>query len=258
MKETLKIALIQSQLVWEDPKENRLMFSGKIQSVSKDVDVIVLPEMFTTGFTMSPENINDAEGAKTLDWMKEKAVETGAALIGSIVCKESDRHYNRLYFAKPNGEVSHYDKKHTFTLAGEHEKYTAGEKLTLVTYKGFKFCPLICYDLRFPVWSRNTDNYDILLYVANWPEPRINAWDTLLKARAIENMAYCIGVNRTGLDANKHKYCGHSSAYDTLGERLVFSDKEETIEFYMSKTHIKKTRDKLRFLDDRDEFNLSN
>ncbi|MGB3152892.1 MAG: nitrilase family protein, partial [Maribacter sp.] len=245
-----------SQLICENPEENRFVFSKKIKAVSKDVDVIVLPEMFTTGFTMSPENIKEEEGPNTIQWMKKKAAETGAALVGSIVFRDGNKHYNRLCFVKPDGELFSYDKRHTFTLAGEHEKYTSGNKLTLVTYKGFAFCPLICYDLRFPVWSRNTDNYDIVLYVANWPEPRINAWDTLLEARAIENMSYSIGVNRIGLDANKHNYCGHSSAYDALGNKLAFSDKEEIIELVVSKAHIIETRNKLSFLNDRDQFNL--
>ena len=257
MNETLKIALIQSSLVWESPKENRLLFSKKIDDVSKDVELIVLPEMFTTGFTMSPEHIDEKEGLETISWMKEKAVETGAAIIGSIIFNEKDNHYNRLYFIQPDGTLDYYDKRHTFTLAGEHKKYKAGDRLALVDFKGFRFCPLICYDLRFPVWSRNISDYDVLLYVANWPEPRINAWDTLLEARAIENMSYCVGVNRTGLDSNGNNYIGHSAVYDALGKQLAFSPKEEAlIEVVISKSHIRDTRDKLRFLEDRDEFNI--
>lgn len=256
MSDSLKIALIQSSLIWENPAENRLMFSEKIQGISKGIDVIILPEMFTTGFTMSPERIKEEEGLETLRWMREKADETKAAVVGSIVFTEGGKYYNRLYFVKPNGELSHYDKRHTFTLAGEHEKYKSGDKLALVDYKGFRFCPLICYDLRFPVWSRNTTDYDVLVYVANWPKTRINAWDTLLKARAIENMSYCIGVNRTGLDTNGYKYSGHSAVYNTLGDRMGFSKKEEIIEVVITKAHLQGTRDKLRFLEDGDKFNL--
>ncbi len=259
MDKTLKIALIQSPLVWENPEENRSMFSKKIHDVSKDAELIVLPEMFTTGFTMSPEHIDEKEGLLTISWMKEKAVETGAAIIGSMVFHEDGHYYNRLCFVRPDGTLSSYDKRHTFTLAGEHEKYKAGDSLIMVDFKGFRFCPLICYDLRFPVWSRNVSAYDVLLYVANWPEPRINAWDTLLKARAIENMSYCLGVNRTGSDSNGNSYNGHSAVYDALGKQLAFSTNEEAlIELIINKNHIKDTRDKLRFLDDRDQFSLIN
>ncbi|WP_281541549.1 amidohydrolase [Maribacter aestuarii] len=257
MNQTLKIGLVQSSLFWESPEENRLMFSKKIDSISKDVKLIVLPEMFTSGFTMSPEHIDKDEGPKTISWMKEKAVESGAAIIGSSVFNENGGYYNRLFFVQPNGTVSSYDKRHTFTLAGEHEKYEAGNKLILIDFMGFRFCPLICYDLRFPVWSRNTANYDVLLYVANWPEPRINAWDALLKARAIENMSYCIGVNRIGSDSNGYKYNGHSAVYDALGVQLAFSTREEVMEVVINKDHIQDTRRKLRFLEDRDEFILN-
>lgn len=256
MEESLKIALVQSSLVWEDPEANRQAFSEKLETISKDVDVIVLPEMFTTGFTMSPKNIGIEEGKRTVEWMQKRAKERNAAIIGSIVYSDETNNYNRLYFAEPNGSLATYDKRHTFTLAGEHEKYTAGKSPTLVTYKGFKFYLLVCYDLRFPVWSRNTDDYDVLLYVANWPKPRINAWDALLKARAIENMSYCIGVNRIGVDDNGHEYPGHSALYDCLGAQLAFSDKEETIEITIHKTHLEETRNKLGFLKDRDSFNL--
>ena len=258
MSDSLKIALIQSSLLWENPAENRLMFSEKIKGISKGIDVIILPEMFTTGFTMSPETIEEEEGLETLRWMREKADQTKAAIVGSIVFTEGGKHYNRLYFVKPNGELSHYDKRHTFTLAGEHEKYKSGNKFTLVDYKGFRFCPLICYDLRFPVWSRNTVDYDVLVYVANWPEPRINAWDALLKARAIENMSYCVGVNRVGKDINGHNYSGHTAVYDALGAQLAFSKKDEILEVVIEKSHVNETRNKLRFLQDRDEFNLVN
>ncbi|AZQ60036.1 nitrilase family protein [Maribacter sp. MJ134] len=256
MQEALKIVLVQTSLIWENPKKNRAILSKKLEGLKGDIDVIVLPEMFTTGFTMSPVHIEEEEGKKTVAWMQKKAKETGAAIIGSIVFKEGECYYNRLWFVKPDGSSSSYDKRHTFTLAGEDKKYVAGSKKLLETYKGFKFCPLICYDLRFPVWSRNTEAYDVLLYVANWPKPRIGAWDTLLKARAIENMAYCVGVNRIGTDDSGHEYPGHSAVYDALGKRITFSDKEECIEITVHKNHIKKTRDTLGFLDDRDSFEL--
>ena len=153
---------------------------------------------------------------------------------------ENGNYYNRSVFVLPSGEIETYDKKHTFTLAGEHKVYTAGTSKNIINYKGWKICPLICYDLRFPVWARNVENYDVLLYVANWPKPRVNAWDALLKPRAIENMSYCIGVNRVGLDANSHEYCGHSAAYDVLGAQItnITPSKEETEIVTLTKAHI--------------------
>ncbi len=256
MEEKLRIVLIQAPLVWESPKENRSVFSKKIKAVSSDADVIVLPEMFTTGFTMCPDQIAISEDKATLVWMQLMSQTSNAAIIGSTVFREGTRNYNRLLFVKPDGSFSSYDKRHTFTLAGEDKKYMQGKELLVETYKGFKFCPLICYDLRFPVWSRNTAQYDVLLYVANWPKTRVAAWDTLLRARAIENMSYCVGVNRVGTDANGHHYSGHSAVYDALGEQLGFSNKEEILEVTLSKKHIIETRDKLGFLNDRDAFTL--
>jgi predicted amidohydrolase len=256
MEENIKIALVQASLIWESPKKNRDVFSKKIVSVSMDVDVIILPEMFTSGFTMCPDNILLSEDEATLTWMRVMAQNSNAAIVGSIIYREGIRSYNRLFFVKPDGSVSTYDKRHTFTLAGEHEKYTAGTKQLLVNYKGFTFCPLICYDLRFPVWSRNTMAYDVLLYVANWPKPRVEAWDALLRARAIENMTYCVGVNRIGTDANGHSYLGHSGVYDALGKQLLFSEDEEVLEVTLSKKHITETRQKLGFLNDRDGFSF--
>ena len=192
----LKVALIQSHLLWENPKANREMFAGKIEGIPQGIDLIVLPEMFTTGFTMRPEKIDILEGERTLQWMKDCASKTNIAICGSIVFHEEGHFFNRLFFVLPNGEYYQYDKKHTFTLAGEDKVYKAGKRKEVFEYKGFRICPLICYDLRFPVWARNVEDYDLLLFVANWPKPRISAWDTLLKARAIENMAYCIGANR--------------------------------------------------------------
>lgn len=253
---TLNIALIQSHLLWENPEANRKVFSEKINKISKEVDIIVLPEMFTTGFTMTPEHIDKTESGKTLDWLKSEAAKNNAALIGSTVYQEEDKFYNRLFFVQPNGAVNQYDKKHTFTLAGEDKVYQAGKSKLIVTYKGFKIYPLICYDLRFPVWARNVEDYDVLLYVANWPKPRIEAWDTLLKARAIENMSYCIGVNRIGLDGLGYEYVGHSAVYDVLGKQVAFSEKEAIIEVSLSKKHIRLYREKLKFLQDRDTFSL--
>lgn len=256
MNTTLKCALIQSDLHWEDPEQNRNKLADTIQAIHSQTDLIILPEMFTTGFTMTPDHIAVESGEETIEWMKQMSSDMRAAITGSIVFKEGSSYYNRLAFVQPNGIVSYYNKRHTFTLAGEHEVYTAGNQVLVIEYMGFKICPMICYDLRFPVWSRNTKDYDLLLYVANWPKPRIAAWDTLLKARAIENMAYCIGVNRVGKDENNNEYSGHSAVYDGLGAEVVFSDKETVLYATLEKQHIQAIRNKLKFLDDRDTFTV--
>lgn len=254
MAATLKIALIQSPLAWENPEANRIHFSEVLRQVASDTDLIVLPEMFNTGFTMHPEHVAKEEGPRTVDWMLQKALETNTAVVGSLPFFENGSYTNRLFFIEPDGKTAIYDKRHTFTLAGEDKVYKAGSERLTVDFKGFKICPMVCYDLRFPVWSRNTVNYDVIIYVANWPKPRITAWNVLLKARAIENMAYCIGVNRLGTDEEGHEYIGHSAVYDTLGEQVVFSEKEEIVYASLSKEHITSTRKKLRFLEDRDLF----
>lgn len=256
LENNLNIALIQSHLFWEEPEANRILLAEKVRGTSEDIDLVVLPEMFTTGFTMTPQNISFQEGNKTLEWMLQLAQEKDAAITGSLVFYDDEAYYNRLFFVLPDGSFETYDKRHTFSLAGEHKVYESGIEKLLVDFRGFKICPMICYDLRFPVWARNKENYDVLLYVANWPKPRITAWDTLLKARAIENMAYCVGVNRIGIDDSGYEYPGHSAVYDVLGNQLAFSDKEDIIEVKLSKEHIETYRDKLKFLEDKDEFNL--
>ncbi|QLG45575.1 amidohydrolase [Costertonia aggregata] len=257
MATELQIAIIQTSLFWENPEQNRKSISDKIDTISMETDMIVLPEMFTTGFTMSPQNIDKNEGKTTLKWMQEKARQQNSAIVGSIPFYTNGAYTNRLFFVEPNSQYHCYDKRHTFTLAGEDKVYRAGSERLIVNYKGFRICPLICYDLRFPVWARNTVDYDILIYVANWPKPRVTAWDTLLKARAIENMAYCIGVNRVGFDETGHEYSGHSAVYDTLGNDLCFSKKESVLTAKLSKEHISTTRNKLKFLADRDSFTLA-
>ena len=215
--------------------------------------------MFTTGFSMNAEALAEEKEGTTLEWMQQIAKEKDCAITGSLIVKDSGHYFNRLYFVYPNGDFRQYDKKHTFTLAGEHKVYTAGKELLLVELEGWKICPLICYDLRFPVWARNTQDYDLLLYVANWPAKRIAAWDALLKARAIENMSYCIGVNRVGLDGNGHEYTGHSAVYDVLGEHIsTLNFEQEFVEtITLSAEHIRSNRKHLQSLNDRDEFTLS-
>jgi len=256
---TLHVAIIQADLVWENPNQNRENFTKKIEEITQDVDLIVLPEMFTSGFTMTPEHIAETEEGETIIWMKKMAFQKQAAIVGSVAIKDNNHYYNRLFFVHPNGLVDTYDKKHTFTLAGEDKVYKRGNSKVIVSYKGFKIQPLICYDLRFPVWSRIAEeDYDVLIYVANWPKIRVHAWNTLLQARAIENMSYCIGVNRVGLDANNYEYSGHSAVYDALGKKL--SNIQPNIEgveiIVLNKKHIDDVRSKLRFLDDKDSFSL--
>ncbi|MEO5789848.1 amidohydrolase [Gelidibacter sp.] len=258
MSETLNIALIQTELTWENPEQNRAHILKKIIAIVDPVDVIVLPEMFTSGFTMTPQNVAETMHGETITWMKSVAAQKQAAITGSLVIIEDDNYYNRMVFVHPNGKTEHYDKRHTFTLAGEDKVYTAGSKKIMIDYKGWKICPLVCYDLRFPVWSRNSENYDVLIYVASWPAIRMVAWDTLLKARAIENMSYCVGVNRVGKDANNHEYSGHSAVYDVLGNRIdtIPFDKEAVEIVTLKKQDIEQNRSKFNFLADQDQFSI--
>ncbi len=217
----MKIALIQSPLVWENPTANRNHFEEKINAIAEKVDLIVLPEMFTTGFTMNPAAVAETMEGETIQWLQLVAKVKNSAITGSLIIKEKNNYYNRLVFVFPSGEIQFYDKRHLFTLAGEDKVYTSGNQKLIVDYLGWKICPLICYDLRFPVFARNIEDYDVLIYVANWPKPRINAWDILLKARSVENMCYTIGVNRTGLDDNNLEYVGHSQTADFLGNYIL-------------------------------------
>ncbi len=254
----MKIALIQTSLTWENPIENRSHLAQKITGFMEEVDLIVLPEMFSSGFTMNPQKVAETMQGETILWLQHMAKAKNCAIIGSLVITENENYYNRLVFVFPTGEIQHYDKRHLFTLAGEDKVYTSGTQKLIVEYKGFKICPLVCYDLRFPVFARNVEDYDVLLYVANWPKPRINAWDILLKARAVENMCYVIGVNRIGTDANKHDYIGHSQAVDFLGNYLLEPQQSEGIFIvHLNKEQVLETRKKLAFLTDRDKFTIS-
>lgn len=255
----MKIALIQAPLVWENPKANRNYFERKIKSVSEEIDLIILPEMFTTGFTMEPKNLWETMEGETISLLKNLAKAKGAAITGSLIIKENDKLYNRLVFVLPSGEVQNYDKRHLFSLAGEEKIYAAGKEKLIVDYLGWKICPLICYDLRFPVFARNSEDYHLLIYTANWPTQRIHAWNTLLKARAVENMAYTIGVNRIGDDANDYPHIGHSQVVDFLGEFVLEPQGSEGIfEVELDKNQLLETREKYGFLDDRDEFEIKN
>jgi predicted amidohydrolase len=257
MQEILNVALLQADLVWENKIENLKAFDIKLKALSgRKIDLVVLPEMFTTGFSMDAVRLADkASYNPTLAWMKTKAFEYEAALCGSFMVEENGQYFNRLHWVQPDGVVLTYDKRHLFTLAGEHEHYTAGSEKLIVEWKGWKICPLICYDLRFPVWSRNVEAYDLLIYIANWPNRRIHAWKTLLAARAIENQSYCIGVNIVGTDANGNQYNGESSAINCEG--YVLYEKKDDIDVKLlsldaaSQANFRK---KFPFLKDQDSF----
>jgi len=259
----MKVAIIQSELIWENPTANRNYFDEKINAITEKVDLIVLPEMFTTGFTMNSKTIAETMDGETILLIKSLAKAKNTAITGSLVIEENNNFYNRLVFVFPSGEIQFYDKRHLFTLAGEDKVYTSGKEKLIVEYQGWKICPLICYDLRFPVFSRNVEDYEVLIYVANWPKTRINAWDILLKARAVENMCYTIGVNRIGYDEpvrrgeNNFEYVGHSQAVDSLGNSVLEPQEIEGVFVVeLNKENLLETRKKLGFLNDRDSFEL--
>jgi len=254
----LDIVIIQANLIWENPSINRSHFVKAIDTLKKKPDVIILPEMFTSGFSMNANKFAETMDGETINWLKETASNHNLAIAGSLAIKEGSQFYNRFVFVEPSGKISHYDKRHTFTLAKEGEVFTSGNNKIIIDYKDWRICPMICYDLRFPVWARNTEDYDVLIYVANWPKPRISAWDALLKARAIENMCYCIGVNRVGADAKGYEYPGHSTVYDVLGNRMtnLMVNKEAIHTITLYKKPLQKYRKALGFLNDRDTFNL--
>ncbi len=231
----LKITLIQSDLHWEDIEANLAMFEEKVWQIGNTTDVIVLPEMFTTGFTMAAPKLAEFMNMRTFKWMKQMADQTGALMLGSYIVSVRERYYNRLLWMEPGGNFKTYDKRHLFRMGDEHKIFSAGESLLVGTWKGWRICPLVCYDLRFPVWSRNRYdaqsqklNYDVAIYVANWPTTRIDAWDTLLKARAIENMSYVVGVNRIGQDGNGVEYNGHSCVVSPKGEYIYTNEGTES------------------------------
>lgn len=214
----MKTVILQSDILWADPAGNIRKADAAISS-SPDADLYILPEMFSTGFCTSPEGIAESDGA-TLEWMKKKAAQCGAAIAGSVAIKEDGNFYNRFYFVKPDGDVVSYDKKHLFTYGKEHESFTAGDRRVIVEYLGVRILLEICYDLRFPVWSRNRGDYDMIIYVASWPASRISAWNSLLVARAVENQCYVAGVNRVGTDPSD-SYSGGSVIVDPYGNVIA-------------------------------------
>ena len=258
MQNQLTLSLIQTDIIWKNIPKNLQRIEEKIHSISTKTDLIVLPEMFSTGFVMEPESVAEGMQGSAVQWMQQIAKDKQTALIGSLIIQENQQYFNRVVFVHPSGAMTHYDKKHLFTLAGEDKIYTAGNNRLLFEYKGWKISPFVCYDLRFPVWTRNTENYDLAIFVANWPKVRVTAWDTLLKARAIENMSYVVGVNRIGTDANDLEYPGHSQAIDPLGAIIQKAEKQEEtiVTITLEKDKLQKTREQFQFLNDRDQFTL--
>jgi len=250
----LKIGGIQADLVWENRQQNLTNLEKEIDSL-RDCDLIVLPEMFSTGFSMHPQDLAEEHPCTELHWMQTLSQKLSCHITGSVMVSDAGQFYNRLYWCQPNGEYFQYDKRHLFSLAGEEKIYTPGSKNIQVELKGWKIRPQICYDLRFPVWARNDSNYDILLYVANWPKKRIQHWQQLLIARAIENQAFVVGINRHGTDGNGYHYDGHSAVIDPQGRVLVDSvDKAESLKATLSYTEITNFREHLSALADRDKF----
>jgi omega-amidase len=217
MLENLKISIVQTSLYWQDKAANLKMFEQLLAPLKNNTDVIVLPEMFSTGFTMQAKEFAEAMNGATVKWMRTMARELNARIIGSIIIEENGHYYNRLIWVEPWDIFGTYDKRHLFRMAEEHHYYSPGKTKLIETIKGWRICPLICYDLRFPVWSRNKNDYDVLLYIANWPERRSHAWKNLLMARAIENQSYVIGVNRIGEDGNGVSHSGDSAIIDPKG-----------------------------------------
>jgi omega-amidase len=262
--QNLRISLIQADLYWEEIDSNLSAFEEKIWQIGQGTDVIVLPEMFTTGFTMNAPKLAEHMNMRTFKWMRQIADQTGALVLGSYIVTVHERFYNRLLWMEPGGNFKTYDKRHLFRMAAEHKVYSPGESLLVSSWKGWRICPLICYDLRFPVWSRNTFditskrlNYDLLLYVANWPTARVDAWDALLKARAIENLSYVVGVNRVGVDGNGIEYNGHSTIISPKGEQVFMSEGTEIIKTIELNAHsIQAFRDRFPAYMDADDFSI--
>jgi omega-amidase len=259
---TLSITIIQTNLHWENKAANLRMLKNKINAIEEKTEIIVLPEMFTTGFSMQPQLFAETMEGETIQWMKEVSANNKVALTGSIIIKEEDKYFNRLIWMLPNGELGYYDKRHLFAYGDEHTHYTAGNKRLIASVKGWKINLQICYDLRFPVWARqqsttNEREYDVLIYVANWPDKRIHAWKTLLCARAIENQSYVIGVNRIGEDGNKIYHSGNSLIIDPLGQVLYYmADEEDIFTIVLEKEKLEEVRAKFPFWRDADYFNI--
>ena len=253
----LNITLIQSSLFWEDVEMNLSHFDKLISEI-KETDIILLPEMFNTSFCPKSNHLAVTMEGKTVTWMKGMSKTKGCAIAGTLMISENEKVFNRLIWISKNGTIHTYDKHHLFSLIKEERYISKGKGRLIVEEEGWKICPLICYDLRFPVFSRNDVDYDVLIYLANWPIKRIDAWDTLLKARSIENQCYTIGVNRIGEDGHGFHFNGHSSVFDAFGKELLsaIENKEEVLQINLSLDDLKLKRRQMNFLQDRDEFTL--
>ncbi len=258
----LTVTLIQSDLHWQSTAANLAMFEEKIWQIEKPTDLIVLPEMFNTGFSMETEHLAEPMNFTSFKCMKQMAAQTKAVVTGSIIIKENGEYFNRLIWMRPDGNFFTYDKRHLFRMADEHNHFSMGQERLITEVNGWRICPLICYDLRFPVWSRNrtsngTPEYDLLIYIANWPAGRVVAWDALLKARAIENLAYSIGVNRIGKNDKNIEYNGHSAVFGPKGNVIVdLGEKEEIQTVKLSMEELVTYRKKFPAYLDADEFQL--
>lgn len=259
---SLTITTIQSDIFWENKEANLKMFEEKIASINEQTEVVILPEMFSTGFIQEPEQLAESMDGATLQWMKNISYKRKTVLTGSIVIKENNNYFNRLIWMLPNGQFGFYDKRHLFSYGNEHLHFTSGSKRLIASVKGWKINLQICYDLRFPVWARqqinnNEPEYDLLINIASWPERRSNAWKTLLQARSIENQCYVIGVNRTGVDGNHIPYNGNTSVIDPLGNILYRKENAEDIfTITLKKENLEQIRDKYPFLNDADDFKI--
>ncbi len=263
---SLLITTIQADLKWEAKRANLALFEETLRQLDMQTEVVVLPEMFSTGFSMRPADLAETMEGETVQWMQEMSAKYRVALTGSLIIKEEEKYYNRLIWMLPNGQMAHYDKRHLFAYADENKHYTAGDKRLIVSVKGWRINLQVCYDLRFPVWARQQltrideieevqPEYDILLYVANWPERRSHAWKTLLCARAIENQCFVVGVNRVGTDGNNIYHSGNSMIVNPLGEVLYhMSDAEDVNTILLQKEELESARAKFPFWKDADDF----
>lgn len=256
VQELLNIAVFQYDLVWENPAANRAKIDEWMEQVKRKTDIVFLPEMFTTGFSMKVEEFAETMDGDTVQWMKKCSTDHQLALCGSLIVLENGRYFNRLLFVHPSGEINFYDKRHLFTMGNEEKHFSNGNARLIVEYKGWRICPLVCYDLRFPVWSRNRNEYDILAYSANWPQARNEVWNTLLKARAIENQAYVVGANRVGVDGNTISYSGNSQLIDPKGNLLaaVGDHHKGIVLASFSHTELTRFRSSFPVLNDADSF----
>lgn len=256
---TLKITLIQTHLFWEDKGANLALLEQKILNLEEPTEVVILPEMFTTGFSMQPTLHAETMEGPSVQWMRRIAKAQKIILTGSLIIEENEHYYNRLIWMLPNGEFGYYDKRHLFAFGGEDQHYTAGNKRLIASVKGWKINLQICYDLRFPTWARQAapNEYDVLMYVANWPEKRSHAWKTLLVARAIENQAFVVGVNRVGLDGKNIAHSGNSMVVGPLGEVLYHSaDQESVFQITLQRDELEQARTQFPFWKDADFFTI--